>query len=130
MKFPDLAFGLLGELLMSQLDFGLIGNCQISALVDRQGKVVWCCMPRFDAPSVFSALLDSDAAGFWGVEPADAAGWETRQHYLRNTNVLVTQHAGPDGASFEVVDFMPRFERFDIMYRPTQIVRILRPVRG
>ncbi|HUP58182.1 MAG TPA: glycoside hydrolase family 15 protein, partial [Bdellovibrionota bacterium] len=117
---------------MSQLDYGLIGNCQISALVDRSGSVVWCCMPRFDAPSIFASILDSERGGFWSFEPAEglASGvWETRQHYLRNTNVLVTQFSGPDGA-FEVVDFMPRFERFDIMYRPPQLVRIVRPIRG
>src|SRR6476620_10701801 len=96
----------------SNLDLALIGNCQISALVDRRGAVVWCCMPRFDSPSVFSSLLDSDQAGFWGIEPVESAGWETRQHYLRNTNVLVSQHFGPDNEMFEVIDFMPRFERF------------------
>ena len=35
-------------------DLGLIGNCQFSALVERSGAVVWCCLPRFDSEPVFS----------------------------------------------------------------------------
>ena len=42
------------------LDLALIGNCQYSALVDPRGRVVWTCFPRFDSPSVFGALLDSE----------------------------------------------------------------------
>lgn len=118
---------------MSQLDYGLIGNCQISALVSKAGKVVWCCMPRFDSPSVFASMLDTDEAGFWSIEPAggpDAPGWETRQHYMRNTNVLVTVFTSKQGDQFEVIDFMPRYERDYGYYRPVQIVRIVRPLKG
>ena len=39
-------------------DLGLIGNCQVSALVRRDGAIVWSCMPRFDSPPVFAQLLD------------------------------------------------------------------------
>src|SRR5688572_24989556 len=97
---------------MSQLDYGLIGNCQVSALVNKQGAVVWCCMPRFDSPSMFASLLDTEKAGFWSFEPAegDSQQWETRQNYVRNTNVLVTTFVGSKGDQFEIVDFMPRFE--------------------
>src|SRR4051812_9804280 len=75
---------------MSQLDYGVIGNCQTSALVDKTGAIVWSCMPRFDAPAIFASLLDTDDAGFWRIEPAPSHGsdgqtWETRQHYMRNT---------------------------------------------
>ncbi len=119
---------------MSQLDYGLIGNCQISALVSRTGSVVWCCMPRFDSPSVFASLIDTEEAGFWSIEPALAPGeqkWETRQFYVRNTNVLITQFTNPAGdTSFETVDFMPRYERAFNHYRPTQINRVVRPLRG
>jgi GH15 family glucan-1,4-alpha-glucosidase len=119
---------------MSQLDYGLIGNCQISALVDKAGKVVWCCMPRFDSSSVFTSLLGNESAGFWSVEPANPVGntqkWETRQNYMRNTNVLVTQFIGSGGDQFELIDFMPRFETDYSFYRPAHLVRVLRPLRG
>src|SRR4051812_23045991 len=117
---------------MSQLDYGVIGNCQTSALVDRGGKIVWSCMPRFDSQSVFSALLGNDDAGFWSIEPAASDGqkWEVRQNYMRNTNVLVTQFTSTAGDQFEVIDFMPRFEIEYTHYRPVHIVRIVRPLKG
>src|SRR4051794_31631218 len=85
-----------GTMPVSQLDYGLIGNCQISALVDRSGKVVWCCMPRLDSSSIFASMLDPERGGYWSIEPAQGPldAWETRQHYLRNTNVLLTQFIG------------------------------------
>ncbi|MFX5808891.1 hypothetical protein ABTE39_19325, partial [Acinetobacter baumannii] len=42
----------------SSLELGVIGNCAFSALVDKMGRIVWCCLPRFDGDPVFNALLD------------------------------------------------------------------------
>jgi GH15 family glucan-1,4-alpha-glucosidase len=117
---------------MSQLDYGIIGNCQVSALIDTNGSIVWCCMPRFDAPSVFTSLLDTEKAGIWSIEPAGGLeGWDTRQHYMRNTNVLVTTFTEQSGnLQFEIVDFCPRFEKNYGHHRPPQIVRVVRPLKG
>ncbi len=118
---------------MGQLDYGVIGNCQVSALVSRRGKVAWCCMPRLDSPSIFASLLDEEMGGGWSIEPApDSSGipWETRQHYLRNTNVLVTVWSSGRGDSFEIIDFMPRFEREHGYHRPSQLMRVVRPLQG
>jgi GH15 family glucan-1,4-alpha-glucosidase len=115
---------------MSQLDYGLIGNCQVSALVNKTGKVAWCCMPRFDSPSIFASLLDEDKGGFWSIEPAGPIeDWEVRQYYMRNTNVLVTSFTGSHDA-FEIIDFMPRFEKTFEFHRPAQMARIVRPLKG
>jgi hypothetical protein len=38
----------------------LVGNCQFSALIERSGAVVFCCLPRFDSEPVFGSLLDPD----------------------------------------------------------------------
>jgi hypothetical protein len=54
---------------MSQLDYALVGNCQISAMLDKSGTYVWSCMPRFDSPSIFAQLLDTEKAGFWSILP-------------------------------------------------------------
>jgi GH15 family glucan-1,4-alpha-glucosidase len=43
-------------------DLGLIGNCQVSALVESTGSIVWCCLPRFDSEPVFGRLLDDGTA--------------------------------------------------------------------
>lgn len=118
---------------MSQLDYGLVGNCQSSALVDRLGRISWCCMPRFDSTAIFASILDPERGGYWSMEPAiepTHQRWDTKQYYMRNTNVLVTLFSEVGGDQFELIDFMPRFERNDQYYKPPQIIRVLRPLKG
>lgn len=112
---------------MSLADLGLIGNCQIAAHVDRRGSIVWCCLPRFDAPPVFASLLDADAGGHFTIGAAD--GSQGVQRYLPNTNVLETRFEAPGGA-FRVIDFAPRFLQNDRSFRPTKLVRIVEPIHG
>jgi len=116
------------------LDLWPIGNCQVSALVDRAGRFVWGCVPRVDGDPAFSSLLDPapraapGARGFWEIDLEGCV--ETSQHYLRNSPVLVTRHADADGNAIEVIDFCPRFGRNARMYRPVAFVRIVRPTAG
>ncbi|MCZ4340256.1 glycoside hydrolase family 15 protein [Sphingomonadaceae bacterium G21617-S1] len=116
------------------LDLWPIGNCQVSALVDRAGRMVWACVPRVDGDPVFCSLLDDNppsaegARGFWEIDLEDRT--ETTQHYLRNTPILVTRHSDDAGNAIEVVDFCPRHFRHGRMYRPVAFVRIVRPVAG
>lgn len=116
------------------LDLWPIGNCQVSALVDRAGRFVWGCLPRIDGDPAFSSLLDNappsaeGAYGFWEIDLDGVV--ETTQTYLRNTPVLVTRHVDADGNAIEVTDFAPRFKRSGRMYRPTAFVRIVRPLAG
>ncbi|MGH8482755.1 MAG: glycoside hydrolase family 15 protein [Nevskiaceae bacterium] len=107
-------------------DLGLIGNCQISALVERTGSVVWCCLPRFDSEPVFAKLLD-EAGGEFSIAPA--AGGMGRQRYVPNTNILETEFDTADGR-FRVTDFAPRLLQNERMFRPTQVVRIVEPLEG
>src|SRR5688572_4054255 len=107
-------------------DLGLIGNCQLSALVERSGSIVWCCLPRFDSEPVFGRLLDADGGEF-AISPA--AGGMGRQRYTPNTNILETEFDAPDGR-FRVTDFAPRFMQNERMFRPTQIVRVVEPLDG
>jgi GH15 family glucan-1,4-alpha-glucosidase len=108
-------------------DLGLIGNCQCSALVERTGAVVWCCLPRFDSEPIFSTLLDEQDGGSFLVGPAEGGGGA--QRYLDNTNVLETTFETP-GGSFRVLDFIPRFVLYDRTFRPTEIIRIVEPITG
>jgi GH15 family glucan-1,4-alpha-glucosidase len=48
-------------------DHGLIGDLQTAALVTTDGVVDWFCCPRFDSPSVFSSLLDTDHGGHFRI---------------------------------------------------------------
>jgi GH15 family glucan-1,4-alpha-glucosidase len=108
-------------------DIGLIGNCQISALVERSGAIVWCCLPRFDSEPVFSTLLDEEGGGRFLIGSADGEAGE--QRYLDNTNILETTFRSGSGA-FRVLDFAPRFNQFDRVFRPPQIVRVVEPIDG
>ncbi len=116
------------------LDLAPIGNCSISALIDRQGRFVWCCAPRVDSDPLFSNLLsdrdlaDPEAAGFWSIDVVEAA--QTRQAYLRNTPILRTEITDAAGASLEIIDFAPRFRLYGRGYRPTSFIRLIRPIVG
>ena len=115
---------------MSSVDLWPIGNCQVSALVDRAGRFVWGCVPRIDGDPVFSALLGGDdpERGYWGIEIDDSVSVE--QHYVRNTPILVSRHTDASGNAIDVIDFCPRFERLGRSYRPVAYARIVRPVAG
>jgi GH15 family glucan-1,4-alpha-glucosidase len=109
------------------LDCGVIGNCAFSALVDRMGRMVWCCLPRFDGDPVFNALLDpSEKGSLWSVELEDFA--RSEQVYEPNTAVLRTRLFDSGGNGIEITDFAPRFLSRDRMFRPLMLVRRVRPL--
>jgi GH15 family glucan-1,4-alpha-glucosidase len=112
------------------LELWPIGNCQISALVDREGAIVWACVPRVDGDPVFCALMNgaNRESGIWRFELVDQVS--ASQEYIRNTPILVTRLEAADGSAIEILDFCPRHERQGRMYRPVAITRIVRPVAG
>jgi len=114
----------------ASLDLWPIGNCQVSALIDTAGDIVWGCIPRVDGDPFFSALLGGDAPqqGLWAIDLED--GVETTQSYLRNTPILVTRHRDANGGEIEVVDFCPYFRRNGRTFRPVAYARIVRPLAG
>ena len=87
-------------------DYALIGDLHTVALVGKNGSIDWCCLPRFDAPSVFGALLDAGKGGFFRIAPVDMAGVKNRQLYLPETNILLTRFLSEAGVG-EITDFMP-----------------------
>ncbi|WP_174425598.1 glycoside hydrolase family 15 protein [Cupriavidus basilensis] len=111
------------------LSLGMIGNCAISALVDGRGRIVWCCLPRFDGDPVFNALLDpGENAGHFAIEIEDFQ--EAHQWYEPNTAVLRTRLTDQHGNSLEITDFAPRFFRIGRYFRPTSLIRRIRPIQG
>ena len=123
------------------LSLGVIGNCAFSALIDARGRIVWCCLPRFDGDPVFNALLqpgpgapgssgDEAAAGSssFGIEIEDFA--ESRQWYEPNTAVLRTQLIDKSGQAIEITDFAPRYYRRSRFFRPMTLVRRVKPIVG
>ncbi|MCE7002214.1 glycoside hydrolase family 15 protein [Kibdelosporangium philippinense] len=108
----------------------MVGDLQTAALVSAQGTVDWWCTPRFDSPSVFASLLDSDRGGYCRLA-ADLTGDDNatvRQLYLSDTAVLVTRFMAPGGVG-EVADFMEPIPTATPTDRH-RLVRAVRVVRG
>ena len=104
-------------------DYALIGDLQTAAIVGRNGSVDWLCLPRFDSPSCFSALLGDEHHGRWSIAPAGEIRATTRR-YRPGTLVLETEFETDEGA-VRVIDFMPR--RGD---GPPRLIRIAEGLRG
>ena len=86
-------------------DYGVIGDLRTAALIGKNGSLDWLCLPHFDSPSVFAAILDDDKGGSFQIEPT-CADVTTKQLYWPDTNVLITRFLSLEGVA-EVVDFMP-----------------------
>jgi GH15 family glucan-1,4-alpha-glucosidase len=104
-------------------DYGLIGDMQAAALVGRDGAVDWLCLPRFDSPSCFSALLGDERHGRWYLAPAGELR-ATSRRYRPGTLVLETEFETADGA-VRVIDFMPRRGA-----GPPRVMRIVEGLKG
>ena len=101
-------------------DYGLIGDCHTAALVGKDGSIDWLCVPRFDSPSMFGALLGDENHGRWLVAPKGNVV-STSREYLDDTFVLVTHWETKTG-KVDVTDFMPvNDRRADIVRRITGI---------
>ena len=112
------------------LDLGVIGNGSFGALVDRQARVVWGCLPAFDGDPAFCALLSprEHDGGDLAVELEDFE--RSEQEYVSNTAVLRTVLHDQHGGAVEVLDFAPRWKQNGRIYRPVSIVRRVRPLAG
>jgi len=114
----------------SSLDLAMIGNCGWGGLVDRQGRLVWACLPRFDSDPIFPALLDDapDHDGTFTIELVDCVASE--QRHDGHTPILVTTLRDARGGAIEIRDVAPRFRNHGRTFRPVSLVRRLRPVSG
>ncbi len=102
-------------------DYGIIGNGYSAALVSTDGSIDWCCLPRFDSPSVFAAILDDEKGGRFHIRPETP--FQSHQAYITDTNVLQTTFR-TDTGTVTVTDFMPcyrisrrRLTRFNEIHR-------------
>jgi GH15 family glucan-1,4-alpha-glucosidase len=116
----------------AHLDLAVIGNCQIAALVDDRGRIVWACLPKPDADPVFCALLRREGgdsvSGVFAVDLRDMT--DAKRSYVRNTAILETTLADAHGNSLKITDFCPRFRSRGRNFRPMAIVRMIEPVKG
>jgi len=86
-------------------DYGIIGDLYTIALVGMDGSIDFLCLPHFDSPSVFAALVDHERGGRFQIAPV-LEGAVRKQLYLPDTCVLLTRFLDTDGVA-ELSDFMP-----------------------
>jgi GH15 family glucan-1,4-alpha-glucosidase len=86
-------------------DYALIGDCESAALVGKDGSIDWLCLPRFDSPACFSALLGGPENGRWKIAPKSSAT-EVERRYRGDTMILDTEFLCATGRC-RVTDFMP-----------------------
>ena len=103
-------------------DYAVIGNCESLALIGRDGSIDWLCLPRFDSPACFSALLGEAKHGRWLIGPAGGEARVTRR-YCGDTLILETVFRTATGAAC-LIDFMARQEG------ACDIVRLIRGLQG
>ncbi|HEX4716691.1 MAG TPA: glycoside hydrolase family 15 protein, partial [Ktedonobacteraceae bacterium] len=111
-------------------DYAVIGDLHTVALVGRNGSIDWCCIPRFDSPSVFGSLLDAGKGGFYRISPLIDGGVKMgrKQLYLPETNILITRFLTAGGVG-EITDFMP-VKASRVVDHQHNIVRSVAVVRG
>ncbi|MFT4124089.1 MAG: glycoside hydrolase family 15 protein [Microbacteriaceae bacterium] len=107
-------------------DYAVIGDCRSAALVGLDGSIDWLCLPRFDSPSLFGALLGTPDHGRWLLAPAEASA-ATSRDYEQDTLVLRTRYRCATG-EVEVIDAMP----VDAMPvdRRADVIRRVRGISG
>jgi GH15 family glucan-1,4-alpha-glucosidase len=106
-------------------NYGIIGNLRTAALVGVDGSIDWLCLPHFDSPSIFAAILDDTKGGRFRISPS-SEGFRRKQFYWPDTNVLVTRFLHEDGVG-EIEDYMPIP---GTGWLPHSLVRRVRVVRG
>ena len=105
-------------------DYAVLGDTETAALVGRDGSVDWLCLPRFDSPACFAALLGDWRNGRWLLGPA--GNHESTRRYIGHSAALETTYT-TDTGTLSVVDVMPLADdRHDIV---RQVVGIEGTVR-
>ena len=108
-------------------DYAMVGDTETVALVSRTGSIDWLCLPRFDAPACFAALLGDGSHGRWELAPAGTVRPVSRR-YRPGTLVLETVLADDHGGQVRIIDAMPP-RGLERGHNP-DIVRVVEGVTG
>lgn len=111
-------------------DYAIIGNCETAALVNPDGGIDWLCLPAFDSPFFFSALLDRDQGGSFAIRPG--VPYEVKRHYEDDSAIVRTSFITESG-TVEMLDFFvvarkkhARFYDFISLHPTRKLVRLVR----
>lgn len=108
-------------------DYAIVGNCRAAALIGRDGSLDWLCLPRFDAPALFGALLDRRRGGCFVIRPA--AAFTATRRYVADTAVLETTFTTERGR-LRLLDLMPVASEEDRRRELAPEHEVLRVVEG
>ena len=108
-------------------DYALIGDCRGAGLVSRDGSLDWLCIPRYDSPSIFAALLDAEAGGRFRIRPTGE--FRATRRYLPDTNILETTFTSA-GDVVVLRDLMPVCSEADKRKHLLPQHEVLREVEG
>src|SRR5919199_3272317 len=111
-------------------DYGLLADCNSSALVDRHGSIDWLCLPRYDSDAIFARMLDPDA-GHWSIRPVGEYTVERR--YVPGTLVIETTFTTADGGVRvrDAMAFAPGQRGHDLGFdAPHEVLRSVEGVSG
>ncbi len=111
-------------------DYGIIGDQKTCALVGIDGSIDWLCVPRFDSPSVFAAILDMNKGGSFRILPNNGKDeFRATQYYKGLTNILITEFKD-DRGHLRILDFMPCFKVGETMVSTGEIHRRISCLKG
>ena len=76
----------------------MIGDCHTAALVSKQGSIDWLCLPDFDSPACFAALLGTPDNGHWSITPVEPIR-AIRRRYRDGSLILETEFETESGSA-------------------------------
>jgi GH15 family glucan-1,4-alpha-glucosidase len=82
----------------------MIGDCHTAALVSKQGSIDWLCLPHFDSPACFAALLGTAENGHWSISPTEPIRAIRRQY--RDGSLILETEFETESGSATLVDCM------------------------
>jgi len=99
--------------------YAVLGDGRTAALVSRAGSVDWLCVPGFDSPACFAALLGGPEHGRWLLTVPDAT--RVSRRWLGDSFVLETTFESATGTAV-LLDAMPLGDgRCDLVRRITAV---------
>jgi len=103
-------------------DYAMIGDCHTAALVSKNGSIDWLCLPHFDSPACFAALLGKEENGRWAISPADEVR-SVRRCYRDGSLILETTFETESGSVTLIDCMVPRTQM-------PELVRVVVGVKG